>query len=90
MPSSGAAAQLAERHVAGAEVVDEHAHALAAQLVQRGEAAAARGQHLFGDLEVEVRRLDAGFARGVGDVFGETFGGQILAADVHRERAAAG
>ena len=57
------AAQLAERHVAGAEVVDEHAHTLAAQLVQRREAGAARGQHLFGDLEIELRRLDAGFLR---------------------------
>ena len=57
-----AAAQLAERHVAGAEIVDEHAHALAAQLVQRREAAAARGQHLLGDLEIEMRGLDAGFA----------------------------
>ncbi len=33
-----AVAQPPERHVARAEVVDEHAHALAAQLVQGGEA----------------------------------------------------
>src|SRR4051812_11376731 len=34
------AAQLAERYVAGAEIVDEHAHAMPAQLMQRAEARA--------------------------------------------------
>ena len=85
MPSSGLLRRRAERHVAGAEVVDEHAHALAAQLVQGGEAAAAGGQHLLGDFQIELRGLDAGFARRAGDVFGETFGRQILAADIHRD-----
>ena len=80
-----AGAQSSERDVAGTEVVDEHAHALAAQLMQGREAGAAGGEHLFGDLEIEARRLDAGFARGIGDVFGETLGGQILAADVDRD-----
>ena len=83
-------AQATERHVAGAEIVDQHAHALAAQLVQRGEAAAAGRQHLFGDFEIEMRGLDARLARRVGDVLGEALGRQVLARRRSPTRAGAG
>ena len=48
------AAHLSERHVAGAEVVDEHANTVTAKLVQGCETGTSRRQHLLGDLEIEV------------------------------------
>jgi hypothetical protein len=58
---------------------------MATQFMERREATAARGEHLFGDLEIETRGLDAGFLRRIGHVFGETLGREVLATDVDRQ-----
>src|SRR5690348_2947174 len=76
-------AHLSERHVTGAEVVDEYANAVAAKLMQCCETRTSRRQHLLGDFEIELRRFDARFARRVRHVFCKTLGGEILATDVH-------
>ena len=82
----GQAAQVRQRGVAGAHIVDGDVHPGALQRVELGDAAVQVLEHrVLGDLEDQARWIDAGLAQDLADRVGEAAPGQAVSGDVHRD-----
>src|SRR5439155_10636430 len=80
------AREVAQARVARTEIVDGDLHAQLLQAIEDGDRpVAALDQHAFGELELEVARLEPRCAQGVLDGIHEAGAAELLRRDVHRE-----
>src|SRR6266853_149410 len=80
------AREVAQVRIAGAEIVDGDLHPQLLQAIKDGDRPlAALDQHAFGELELEIARLEARCSQGALDGLHETGTAELLRRDVHGE-----